>query len=110
MLKIVEKKKDLLVSKVRVKAVHRRPVAAAGEVESLANRGVDMTWIAYQGQWDEEDPISERISQFVRDLDGKSSLADTAGASQRQQRDVVAQEQVAHFGDFAAAADERRAG
>jgi hypothetical protein len=88
---------------------YRRPSANFRNAQGLRQRRRYQFRIADPGKADDRGAVSEVVGEICRDLQGESSLTDAAGPGQCQQRDIFAQEQIAHLGDFPAATDKRRA-
>src|SRR5688500_2116942 len=63
----------------------------------------------HRGQVDEGDPVGEIRPDAARNLDRESRLANSAGAEQRDELDIILAQQLAHGRDLTVTPDRRRA-
>src|SRR5215212_10026915 len=74
----------------------------------LGDRPVDQARIRDRRERDEGDAIAEGLAQLVRAHQGKSGLANTTGAGDREQTDIGLLQQLPNLSNLSGAADERR--
>ena len=76
--------------------------------QRLGDRPVDQARIPDRRERDEGDAIGEGLAQLVRARQGKSGLANAAGAGEREQTDIGLLQQLPDLSNLSGAADERR--
>ena len=109
MLDVVEDEQELAVPQRHEQPVGKRLVALLPDADGLGDGGNDEVRIAHRGQIDEADAVGELRDQVRRDLQREPGLAYPTRTGQRQQRHVLAQEQLSDRGDLPLPANQRGA-
>ena len=107
-LEVVEDQEHAALAEMVVQRLLQGAAARGFDAERLADRRHDERGVVDAAERDERDAVRELLHQLAADLEREARLAAAAGARQRHEPRVGAQEQLAHVVHLPRAADDRR--
>jgi hypothetical protein len=110
LLDIIEEKQELALAQESTEADIRQLATKGKQSQGLRNGRENELRVEDGHEGNEADAVGEKARDITRGLERKPGLADTTGARQSEETDIIPRQEVADGGNFLFASNEGREG